>query len=405
VTKLNISIGFATYVAYLGVDLVEPTWQYHNDFIINEIQTAFGLDALTSSHPISIEVGHPSEVSAIFDAISYKKGASIIRMMEHFLTNSVFKKGLSNYLKKYSFKSAEQDDLWEELTQEAHKSNMLNESSSIKEIMDTWTLQTGFPVVTVKRNYASNEILFEQEKFHVIPKDSKDNVLWWIPVTYTSNNEKNFNDTKPKLWLNANNYKITESIDKTHWLLVNLQRTGYYRVNYDTENWKLISEHLNDPEKYKEIPISNRAQLIDDVMSLARSEYLDYSVALDLTRYVIHETDTIPWKAFLSKMSYINGMMRKEKDYGDFKVCNEYSQFFVNFLVKFHLQDYFLQQILPIYTKIEIKTSQTEDFMSVYSMTDFVSYACLLGDQSCIEKSKNLFNMWMNESDPDTTNP
>jgi aminopeptidase N len=86
-------------------------------FVIDEIQNVFSLDALESSHPISIEVGHPDEINEIFDRISYHKGtkrahlilsflliskllgASIIRMMDHFLTHKVFSKGLNNYLR------------------------------------------------------------------------------------------------------------------------------------------------------------------------------------------------------------------------------------------------------------------------------------------------------------------
>lgn len=67
-------------------------------FVVHELQNVFGLDALTSSHPISVEVGHPDEINEIFDKISYDKGASIIRMMDHFLTNEVFKQGIYNYL-------------------------------------------------------------------------------------------------------------------------------------------------------------------------------------------------------------------------------------------------------------------------------------------------------------------
>ena len=51
----------------------------------------FGIDALESSHPISIPVKHPDEINEIFDRISYGKGASIIRMMEKFLTRDTFR--------------------------------------------------------------------------------------------------------------------------------------------------------------------------------------------------------------------------------------------------------------------------------------------------------------------------
>jgi aminopeptidase N len=33
---------------------------------------------------------------------------------------------------------------------------------SVKEVMDSWTLQTGFPVVTVKRNYQEGTALITQ---------------------------------------------------------------------------------------------------------------------------------------------------------------------------------------------------------------------------------------------------
>ena len=43
------------------------------------------LDALDNSHPIEIPVGHPDEIDEIFDAISYSKGASVIRMLYNWI--------------------------------------------------------------------------------------------------------------------------------------------------------------------------------------------------------------------------------------------------------------------------------------------------------------------------------
>ena len=73
---------------------IEMLW--FNEF---SLWTLIQIDALESSHPISIEVKHPDEINEIFDRISYAKGASILRMMDHFLTRGTFRRGLSNYLK------------------------------------------------------------------------------------------------------------------------------------------------------------------------------------------------------------------------------------------------------------------------------------------------------------------
>jgi aminopeptidase N len=52
-------------------------------------------DSYETSHPISVTVNDPKEIGSLFDAISYDKGASIIRMMNAFLTEKTFKKGVS----------------------------------------------------------------------------------------------------------------------------------------------------------------------------------------------------------------------------------------------------------------------------------------------------------------------
>ena len=49
------------------------------------------MDALEDSHPISIPVKHQDEIGGVFDGISYGKGASIIRMMDKFLTTQTFR--------------------------------------------------------------------------------------------------------------------------------------------------------------------------------------------------------------------------------------------------------------------------------------------------------------------------
>ena len=82
---------------------------------------AYDLDAYESSHAISVEVGHPDEINELFDAISYQKGASLVRMMAAILTEQVFDAGINSYLSRFAYSNAEQDDLWEELTAAAQE--------------------------------------------------------------------------------------------------------------------------------------------------------------------------------------------------------------------------------------------------------------------------------------------
>lgn len=79
---------------------VEPTWELNLQFIIEAMHTAFGTDALETTHPMTHEVNTPDEVAGIFDAISYSKGASVIRMIKHMIGNEKFRDALRDYLKQ-----------------------------------------------------------------------------------------------------------------------------------------------------------------------------------------------------------------------------------------------------------------------------------------------------------------
>ena len=125
---------------YLGVEAVQPELRLLDQFVVMDLQVCedhvltslimtlqnvFGIDALESSHPISIPVKHPDEISEIFDRISYGKGASIIRMMDKFLTTETFRQGLTNYLNDLKYSAATQDDLWGHLTEQVSKCRQL----------------------------------------------------------------------------------------------------------------------------------------------------------------------------------------------------------------------------------------------------------------------------------------
>ena len=102
---------------------------------------ALELDSLESSHPIEVEVGPPEEIYQIFDSISYCKGSAVIRMLNDYIDDECFASGLCIYLKEFQYKNASTNDLWEQLGKASGK--------DIKELMQNWTKQTGYPLVEV----------------------------------------------------------------------------------------------------------------------------------------------------------------------------------------------------------------------------------------------------------------
>ncbi|CAF3730919.1 unnamed protein product [Rotaria sp. Silwood1] len=103
-TDLWLNEGFVSWIEYLDVDKFYPEFDIWTQFIADTFASFLIPDALKSSHPIEVPIGHPTEIEEIFDESSYSKGSSIIRMLHDYIGDDAFRKGLHNYLKEYSYK-------------------------------------------------------------------------------------------------------------------------------------------------------------------------------------------------------------------------------------------------------------------------------------------------------------
>ena len=139
---LWLNEGFASWMEYKGVSYTQPGWAMMEQFLAKVILPALQLDSLASSHPVSVPVNDPKEIEAIFDTISYKKGSSIIHMLENYLGEDVLRSGLKEYLNKHKFGNAVTKDLWKALRKAT--GNKIN----VEIMMNTWTLQMGYPLIT-----------------------------------------------------------------------------------------------------------------------------------------------------------------------------------------------------------------------------------------------------------------
>ena len=145
---------------------------------------------------------------------------------------------------------------------------------------------------------------------------------WWVPVSFTNADDKDFseNNTSPAIWLTPN--KLSTSVrlktDVGNWILANVLGTGFYRVNYDQQNWRLLITQLkNDHEG---IHVINRAHLIDDAFALAANRTLSYPTAFDLIEYLGKEDHYVPWSSALRSLAYIGRMFSYTAHYGRYKV-------------------------------------------------------------------------------------
>ncbi|XP_071514305.1 aminopeptidase Ey-like [Panulirus ornatus] len=380
-SDLWLNEGFASFMEYLALDHAEPTWKVMEQFVVMDLQNVFTPDGLESSHPISIPVEHPDDIKQIFDRITYGKGASIIRMMYHFLTEATFRKGLRNYLIALQFNNAEQDDLWKFLTAAAHEDQTLPLDITVKMVMDTWTLQMGYPVIKVVRDQAGTTASVTQEHFLLARKGNQSKsrqspLRWWVPLTYTDQDNANFGYTQARLWMSDSQTHLNMSFfpSRDQWVIFNVQQSGYYRVNYDDHNWNLlILQLLAD---HTPIHALNRAQIIDDAFNLARAGQLSYDVALRVNAYLRKETEYVPWAAALTSLDYLDNMLRRSPGYG-------------------HLKNFMRDLLVPLYDSVGFVDNLDDPHLEQLKRVKALSWACKLHYKDCVDNSVLLYSQWM----------
>jgi aminopeptidase N len=167
---------------------------------------------------------------------------------------------------------------------------------------------------------------FVEEKSSQLP-----NYRWWVPVSLTDSIAQNFSqsNTRPAIWLTPNEISATTFIGKNEdsWIIANILASGYYRVNYDERNWKLLDLQLKTDHQV--IHPINRAYLIDDSFALAAAEILPYTTAFSLIEYLPKENHHVPWSSAIKALNYIGRMFSYTKNYGRYKVNFQSIQFFL----------------------------------------------------------------------------
>lgn len=393
-SDLWLNEGFATFVANIGVRGVQPEWKPEQSDAVSSYASVLALDALTTSHPVSVPIDDPNRISEIFDEISYRKGSYLIRMMTNFLGEDVFRKAINKYLIKYSYQNAEQDDLWWELTEVTRQYNVLTRNVTVKEIMDTWTTQTGYPILTVKRDYDGNTLGVTQKRYLSLGMKASTETSWWVPLNVLCEKEAQEQQSAPVQWL-SDKEGVTEEqhyehgSKKNEWVLFNANLFALCRVNYDKRNWDLLIKTLNDGE-FSNIPELSRVQLLSDSFDLAWSNVIEYDTPLRLINYLHREKEYLPLSIGLSALSKIENVIDRLPEYG------AYQKFVRKLITNIY------ETSGGLYERTIING---EDLFSVKTQVLISRWACKMKVPGCEDNAVAMFKEWMEVDNPDAENP
>lgn len=265
---LWLNEGFAKWMEFVYTDRIHPEWDLYEQFIAQRWLAVMQNDAISFSHPINMKITRNDQLTSIFDAITYSKGSSLLRMMRNFMGNLTFNRGVTRYLKHHLYSTATQQDLWKAFGEQMIEDNVpLPAAVTLEQIMSTWTDQMGYPFVELIRNYQNGTISVSQQQFlfdiDARPSKSPHDYIWSIPLKIR--NSRLITEMK---WLLKPQETLQVEMERDDWILANPDLLGFFRVNYDEENWRRIIHQLK--MNHTKFSVTERAGLIDDVFNLAR---------------------------------------------------------------------------------------------------------------------------------------
>src|SRR6266702_3411970 len=254
---LWLNESFASWMGNKTVDALHPDWRMWTQFLL-------------------------------FDEISYSKGASILWMLEQFLGEDAFRRGLRGYLKAHRYGNARTEDLWSALEDASRQ--------RVRSLMGTWTKQIGFPLLDmrVSRNGKVATVRLTQSRFlyeHIAGAPGG-KTLWKVPVRIARAGAPETGRFLMEKRTETRPVPKGTRPSPRDWIKVNAGQSGFYRVNYPPDEW----DRLRRAVAAGELEARDRLGLQNDAYALTVAGYLPATSFLELTSAYKDEDDTTVWQ-------------------------------------------------------------------------------------------------------------
>ncbi len=241
---LWLNEAFATWLACKIVDQWRPEWRSWEEFEL-EKQVPLALDSLDSSRPIVSAVASSAEIEAMFDPLTYEKGAAVLRMFERFLGEEAFREGIRAYMKRHQFANTAAADLWRELEGASGR--------PVGALAHDWLTQAGYPVLTVRPASSDGRtVALGQRRWSAHGRRHHVTGRWRIPAVLRYEDDAGVH--AHRVQMEEPDATVTlPGRGPVRWLYANGGESGFYRVEHDAVGRRaLLAEglpHLTPPER------------------------------------------------------------------------------------------------------------------------------------------------------------
>jgi aminopeptidase N len=294
---LWLNEGFASWMQKKATAQFNRAWKTW-DRAHEDKEAAMAGDARPTARAIRHDIVEDTQIDSAFDAITYNKGASVIRMIEAYLGEEKFRDGLRRYMIAHAYSNATSGDLWAELDKAAG-----SKGNEVTNIADGFVNEPGVPLIRVATACPNGKTVatLRQERFTVHdPSPAKP--AWQVPVAIAM-----LGDNAPARWrLVGDKPETVEFAGCGKPVKANFGDLGYYRVQYDDAELKQLLG------SYPQLTTADRVNVLGDSWALVEAGRGDVQTFLDLTKRLDGETDLAIWARAIDTLRRIDDLERGE---------------------------------------------------------------------------------------------
>ncbi len=264
---------FATFMEIACMAAYRPDWLRWTTFSL-ERSMAFEVDSLANTRSVEFPVEAPADCDGMFDVLTYQKGGSLLRMLEMYLGEDEFRRGVSHYLSTHEYGNTETSDLWDAIEE-------VNPSAPVRKLMDSWIWQPGYPLLSARVD--ATTLVLSQQRFSYA--ETEDPTVFVVPVHLC------IDGTESKVLLDGFETRVALPSPSSV-VVVNSGGHGFMRVAYDaTLRSRLVGDELDS------LTIIDRYNLVDDAWNEVVAGRLAAADFLTFVDGFAAERDLAVWQA------------------------------------------------------------------------------------------------------------
>lgn len=293
---IALNEAFATWTELLVARNLDPHKGAEEKFVAEDLAGALHADASAYTRPVFVPVDHPDEIGEVFDAITYSKGGSSIRMIENFVSPEKFRDAMRVYIPRHAYGLATQKDLWAAVEEIA--------GAEVVKMADAWFNKPGYPVLLAEKTangYLVSQSRFLYERNETLEGETK----WIVPMRVRTGDRP---DEVRTYILEGATMEIHD-LPRDQWIVWNGGATGFYRVYYDTNDLLRLCDAMQAGEIAS---ACERIAIVDDIAALTTAGYYSAKTPFDFYKAFKSERHLRVWQVVLAGLSGMTSLFARE---------------------------------------------------------------------------------------------